>query len=154
VFRQKYSFHTVWAFKASRQKVWQAIDDIENAPCWWPGIRQMRILGGKRRIEIDSQIRARVRGLLGELKFTMTITDIHPFENLHLTCSGDLEGFGHITLCETGDTTWIDYIWEVTTTGWIMNLFGLIFKPLLAASHNRVMDDGYRRIKPVIEGMK
>jgi hypothetical protein len=77
-----------------------------------------------------------------------------PFEHLHLTCSGDLEGFGHVTLRETGNTTLVDYVWQVTTTGWIMNLFGLFFKPLLAASHNRVMDDGYRRIKPVIEGVK
>lgn len=147
----KYHFVTEWRFKAAADRVWAAIRDVESMPLWWPGVKKAQIRGGDKALKVGTSINCRVAGLLGGLNFTLVVAEIEPGKKLLLKSSGDLEGSGLWTLEMQGDQTLTRFCWEVTTTGRLMNLVGLLLRPLLVWNHNRVMAAGYKKLKSRLE---
>jgi len=148
----KYHFVTEWSFKAPVERVWEVIKDAESMPAWWPGLKKCQIRGDDKTLKVGTLLEAAVKGLLGDLNFTLEVSEIEPHKRLLLKSSGDLRGIGLWTLAPDGDGTRTRFLWEITTTGWLMNLVGLLFKPLLARNHDRVMAAGYKALKSRIEG--
>ena len=70
---------------------------------------------------------------------------------MRLKSCGSLEGSGLCTIEQKGDTTEVRFLWEVATTDWLMNLAGLIIKPVLVRNHDKVMAAGYSELKKRIE---
>jgi len=76
---------------------------------------------------------------------------VEPAKRLFLKSAGDLKGFGLCTLERQGAQTLARLHWVVASTGWLMNLAGLVIKPLLKRSHDRVMAKGYEALKKRLE---
>ncbi len=123
------------------------MQDAETMPKWWPGVRRFEVIGQRRELQVGSRINAAVGGLLGELVFTLEVVEVQPGKLLRMKSTGDLDGEGIWKLDERDGATFTSYSWDVTTTGSLMNLFGLVFKPVLVWNHNRVMAKGYRSFK-------
>ncbi|PPD58049.1 SRPBCC family protein [Dehalogenimonas etheniformans] len=143
----KYHFVTKWHFDAPPDRVWSLIRDGETMPQWWPGVKRFEIIGHDKSLKIGQRINAAVQGLVGELAFTLEITEIENGKRLKMKVTGDLEGEGIWTLEEEGDGCRTIYQWDVSTSGWLMNALGIVFKPVLMWNHNRVMVKGYEAIK-------
>lgn len=143
----RYRFVTTWCFDAPADHVWALMQDAETMPKWWSGVRRFEVIGQRRELQVGSRINAAVGGLLGELVFTLEVVEVQPGKLLRMKSTGDLDGEGIWKLDERDGATFTSYSWDVTTTGSLMNLFGLVFKPVLVWNHNRVMAKGYRSIK-------
>ncbi|XUX00224.1 MAG: SRPBCC family protein [Dehalogenimonas sp.] len=142
-----YHFVTDWHFDAPPDCVWSLIRDAESMSQWWPGVKRFEIIGQDKSLKIGQRINASVQGLAGELAFTLEITEIENGKRLKMKATGDLEGEGIWTLeKEVGGCRTI-YQWDVSTSGWLMNVLGLVFKPILMWNHDRVMAKGYQAIK-------
>jgi uncharacterized protein YndB with AHSA1/START domain len=148
----QYRFITEWSFHAPVEKVWALTTEAESMSLWWPRVKKSVIRGGGRSLELGTVIDVAVRGILGDLKFTLEVARIERLKELLLKSNGGLRGFGLWTLEEDGGTTRTIIRWEIATTGWLMNLAGFFAKPLLERSHNRVMARGYEALKAHLEG--
>ncbi|GMW04853.1 MAG: hypothetical protein AMXMBFR85_08340 [Dehalococcoides mccartyi] len=143
----KYLFKTVWHFDAPPQKVWELIKDARSMPEWWPGVKRFEILSKEQEMLPGCRIQAAVKGLTGDLNFELEITKAVPFGEIVMQSRGDLTGQGVWTLTADNGNTISTYIWEVSTTGRLMNFLGFVFKPLFIWNHNRVMKAGYTALK-------
>jgi len=146
-----YHLASEWHFKVTANRVWDAVKDIEAIPDWWPSIKRVRIKGDNKTVEKGSIIEVTVKGLFGDLNLTFEIIRIEPQKELRFKSSGDLEGCALWTLEEEEEYTKARLIWDVTTTGRLLNFAGLFLKPLLIWKHNRVMNAGYQALKNRIE---
>ena len=146
-----YSFITQGKIKAPPEHVWAAIEDIEAMPSWWEAIRCARIIGQAKKLKVGRQIRLSVKGLLGNLSFTVKVTEFEALRRIKLQSTGDLKGYGLFTLEEEGGFSNLTYRWEVSTTGKLMNFCGRVLKPLLAYNHDRVMKKGFNNLELTLE---
>lgn len=146
-----YRFTSEGSFKAPAAKVWRVIQNLEDMPAWWPGVKRACIRGSDKTLKIGTMIDCSVKGLLGDLDFTLKVTELKTNKILRLESRGSLEGFGLCTIEQKGGTTEVKFLWEVVTTGWLMNLAGVITKPILARNHDKVMAAGYEALKARIE---
>jgi len=146
-----YHFVTKWQFNVPRNLVWTFLEDIETIPQWWPGVKRFEMTGYKRRLELGSRVKVAVQGLLGQLRFTLEVTECRPDRLMRFKCAGDLEGEGVWNLYENEGTTYSVFTWDVSTSGYLMNLVGSVLKPVLAWNHNRVMAKGYGAIRRKLE---
>lgn len=148
----KYNFITEWVFKASPKKVWEATRNVNTISLWWPGFKKCQARGGVKTLEAGTIIDAAVQGLLGDIKFTLEVTEVLPPVKLTLKSEGDLEGAGEWELIPLNEETITRISWNVSTTGWLMNVAGFLFKPLFMWNHNRVMAAGYQALKEKMKG--
>lgn len=149
--RLKYHFVTEWRLKAPASRVWEALKDVETMFLWWLGVKKAQIRGNDKTLKVGTILDFTVKGLLGDLKFTLEVAEIEAYKKLLFKSDGDLKGFGLWTIeAQNGESRTI-FLWEVTTTGWLMNLAGVLFKPLLKRNHARVMAAGYRVLKSRLE---
>jgi uncharacterized protein YndB with AHSA1/START domain len=146
-----YHFTSEWRFNTSANRIWNAVKDVEAIPDWWPGIKRVKIKGNYKTVEKGSVIEVIVKGLLGDFNLTFEIIWIELWKEARFKSSGDLDGFALWTLEEEEESTKARLIWDVTTTGRLLNFLGLFLKPLLAWNHNRVMNAGYQALKNRIE---
>ena len=147
-----YHFVTDWSFRAPCSKVWDAIMDVEAYPTWWPSFKKARIRGADKSSAVGVFIDATVGGALGDLNFTLEVSEVDLHKKLLLKSSGDLRGAGMWVFEHSEDETRVKFYWDVATTSWIMNFIGLFAKPLLTRSHDSVMASGYKVLKSRIEG--
>jgi len=146
-----YNFFSRGSFKAPVTKVWRVIQNPEDMPAWWPGVKKVRIRSSDKTLKAGRLIDCSVKGLLGDWDFTLEVTEIEPNRLLRLQSSGSLKGYGLCTLEQKNDITEVSFLWEVATTGWLMNLTSLIIKPILARNHDKVMAAGYEALRKRIE---
>jgi len=138
----EYNFVTDWVFKASADKVWALIEEPETTMSWWPEIKEFKIKGENKYIAKGNKIDVVIRGIPIQFRFSIEVTQVDPKKELRVQSTGDLEGYGVLTLKEEADSTKMKYVWEIRTTKWWANVIGFIFKPLLIWSHNRAMRSG------------
>ena len=148
----RYHFVTDWSFKAPVNRVWDVIKEVEAMPTWWPGFQKAQIRGADKTIRVGTMIDASVKWVLGDLNLTIEVSQLDTNKKLLLKTSGDLQGTGRWLLTQHGSETRTKYYWDVSTTGWLINLVGLLTKPLLVRSHAKVMAAGYKALKSRIEG--
>jgi len=73
---------------------------------------------------------------------------------MDLKSSGDLLGGGQWVLERQTNGTAVTFYWDVGMTNSFLNLLGKLpfVKAMMEKSHNDVMDNGYRVLKPRLEG--
>jgi hypothetical protein len=146
-----YHFITHWTFKAPVEKVWAFIYEPEALIGWWHEIREFKIRGKNPNIVKGSKIDIVIRGIPCQFQFNLEVTGIKLKKELHLRSTGDLEGYGILTLKEEAGLTQIKYVWDIKTTKWWANVIGFFFKPLLVWSHNRAMRSGCEALESRLE---
>ncbi len=105
-----YSFLTTWLLDASREAVWEVLQDVERWPSWWRGVERISVLGGDRyRVAWRSRIPY-------ELEFDFAVARTDPPREMEGTATGALRGTGHWRLFEQEGVTAVLYEWNVETT--------------------------------------
>jgi hypothetical protein len=139
----RYSFVTLWRFRAPIERVWEAIQDYQTWPMWWPAVEHARQIapGDAEGIGEIAELEFRTR-LPYRLRFLITTTRVAAPYELDGNAVGELEGSGRWRLHMEGDETVVRYLWDVRTTRWWMNLLAPIARPVFAWNHNQVMHSG------------
>ncbi|NCJ05420.1 polyketide cyclase [Synechococcales cyanobacterium C] len=138
-----YQFVTHWQIAAPIQTVWDAIQDTEAWPRWWPAIASVEPLEAG-----DPNGLGAVQRLIWKtpLSYTLTfetrIVQIQAPERMEAIACGDVEGKGVWQLSPLPEGTAVTYTWTVRTTRFWMNGLAAIARPLLEWNHNIIMRQG------------
>ncbi|WP_371658710.1 SRPBCC family protein [Streptomyces sp. NBC_00280] len=134
-----YRFRTRWTLAAPLADVYDALEQAEDYPRWWPQVREVD------RIDDTSGV-VRIRSLLPyDLTFTARETRRDPAAGvLEIAMTGDLDGWARWTLTETGSGTLADYDQEVDVTKPLMRRLAVPGRPLFRANHALMMRAGRR----------
>jgi hypothetical protein len=134
-----YRFVTIWQLRAPIDDVWNAIYEAEKWPSWWKGVQSVTLVPGR-----DESVRRFVwkSFLPYELVFEMESTRVEAPRRLEGRASGELEGTGVWSLSENAGITTVQYVWDVKTTRWWMNILAPLARPAFAWNHDYVMKRG------------
>ncbi|HEY4845074.1 MAG TPA: SRPBCC family protein [Candidatus Dormibacteraeota bacterium] len=149
---EPYHFVTDWRFRATLEKVWTVVLDIERYPGWWTNFRRVKITRGDGK-SIGSVIECEVRGSLPySLNYALEVLEATQHRHILLGSTGDLVGSGRWEFSEAdpGSVKAV-YYWDVATTNPILNLVAPLAKGALARNHERVMANGYAALRPHVE---
>ena len=152
---EMYHLVTKWFFQTPIERVWEEIIDIEAWPTWWQSIKRATIRGPEPRLQLASMADCEVKGALPKtLHLSMEVTTFQPPNFMDLKSSGDLLGGGQWVLERQTNGTAVTFYWDVGMTNSFLNLLGKLpfVKAMMEKSHNDVMDNGYRVLKPRLEG--
>jgi hypothetical protein len=131
-----YSFLTTWLLEASREAVWEVLQDVERWPSWWRGVERTSVLGGDRyRVAWRSRIPY-------ELEFDFAVERTEGPREMEGRATGALTGTGHWRLFEQDGVTAVLYDWHVQTTKRWMNVLGPVARPVFEYNHDVVMSWG------------
>src|SRR5215207_8422401 len=128
-----YCFLTTWLLEASREDVWDVLQEVERWPSWWRGVERISVLGDDR---YRVAWRSRVPYLL---EFDFAVERTHPPREMEGRASGELHGTGHWRLFEEGGVTAVLYEWNVEATKLWMNALGRLARPVFEYNHDVVM---------------
>jgi uncharacterized protein YndB with AHSA1/START domain len=138
-----YSFVTVWNIPAPREKVWDVLNTPEEYPQWWPNIVGYRKLNPEA-TGVGARAERVVKGKLPyTLTYVTTTTKMERPAEIAYDSEGELKGNGKFVLTEQGpNQTQVVFYWDVSTSGFWMNLLAPLLKWLFAWNHNYVMAQG------------
>lgn len=138
-----YKFLTIWKISAPIEAVYQAIHDTQDWSSWWSNIETVEVLKSANGASTGQVERFTFRTELPyKLRFDLRVTRNEFPTLLEGEASGELEGIGRWTLTREGDGTVVNYLWDVQTTRWWMNLLAPLARPLFARNHEAVMKNG------------
>ena len=138
-----YEYVSQWRFDAPLVAVWQALNEVEHWPEWWPFVRRVQTLksgavdglGAKRRIDWSSRL---------PYGFTLDVecTEVQKHRLLRGRARGDLEGEGLWELWPEGETTAVRYTWRLDLNTRWMQLTAPLTSPVFRWNHEGVMRAG------------
>lgn len=139
----EYKFVTIWKISAPIEKVYQALHDTQDWSKWRSNIEKVETLerGDKNGIGQLERFTFRTE-LPYKLSFDLRVTRNEPPNVIEGHATGELEGIGRYTFTREGEATVVEYLWDVRTTRWWMNLFAPLARPLFARNHEAVMKNG------------
>ncbi len=144
----EYSFVTNWSFDAPIEAVWAEIENADNWPTWWRGVRRVELIKDGNTDGIGSIRRTTWRSALPyDLIFDSEVIRVEKFKLIDIRAFGQLEGRGVWSFSFDNETTHVRYDWTVVTNKRWMNLFAPIAKPFFRWNHDVIMkwgEDGLR----------
>jgi hypothetical protein len=142
-----YVFQSIWHVRAPLADLMPVLDDLESYPAWWPEIREVRPLGGRR-----FQVVAR-SFLPYELRFVSEGEEIEPSTGvIDARLSGDMEGTVRWTMTQLEDACRLVYDQEVTTHKRLLNVMAPVARPGFKANHAIMMRHGEAGLRTFMAG--
>jgi uncharacterized protein YndB with AHSA1/START domain len=143
-----YRFHSRWALPASPDTVYEALEQAEEYPRWWPQVREVTRLD-------DTTGVIRIRSLLPyDLYFTARETRRDPVAGvLEIAMSGDIEGWARWTITAAGTGTLARYEQVVEAHKPLLRRFAVPGRPVFRANHRLMMRAGRRGLAAHLEAV-
>ena len=141
----QYRFLTTWVVEAPRERVFEALHDVERWPSWWRGVeRATELEPGREGADGEGSFFSLIwkSRLPYRLEFKMRVTRVERPREMEGKADGELAGVGRWRLFEEGGQTAVLYEWDVSTTGRWMNLLAPLMRPVFAWNHDVVMRQG------------
>ncbi len=139
----EYKFVTVWTFDALLERVYAAIADTAKWSSWWQNIERVEMVSPGDAAGIGRVERFTFRTELPyKLEFETRVSRLEPPFLIEGQARGELEGVGRWTFTRLENGTLVNYLWNVRTTRWWMNLLAPIARPLFVRNHEAVMRNG------------
>jgi uncharacterized protein YndB with AHSA1/START domain len=138
-----YAFVSRWHIAAPIEPVWEAIASPEEWPTWWRYVTRVELLEPGDAQGLGALRRYTWRTALPySFVFDTRTTRIDKPGLLEARATGELVGTGLWQLTSDGNTTSVQYDWNVRTTRPWMDLLAPIARPAFAWNHARVMRQG------------
>jgi len=145
----EYAFVTNWRFTAPLEQVWGEIENADEWPSWWRGVRKVELISEGDADGIGSIRRTTWRSALPyDLTFDSEVIRVEKYNLIEVRAFGQLEGRGFWSLSNDGQTTKVRYDWTVATNKPWMNLVAPIARPFFRWNHDVIMnwgEDGLRK---------
>jgi Polyketide cyclase / dehydrase and lipid transport len=142
---KRYELVSHWHLAAPIVRVWDAIYEVSAWPRWWKYVLAVDELEKG----LPSGVGAVRRFLWGsalpyQLSFTMRSTIVERPNLMEGEASGELMGLGRWTLTADGNTTHVQYDWQVETGRQWMSALAPVLAPVFRWNHGKVMAAGAR----------
>lgn len=141
----KYSFTSIWKIKASREEVYNILEDVESLTKWWPSV-YLAVNIQKKGDEkgIGKKVKLHTKGWLPyTLKWDFEVTSVKFPSGFSLNAFGDFIGTGEWKFTTLDHlTTEVRYDWNIEVTKPFLKFFTPVLRPLFAANHRWAMDKG------------
>ncbi len=139
-----YRFQSEWMLEASRERVFEALRDLEGYVAWWPEVKEV-----KRITEGRFEVVARAT-LPYELRFitSQSVLD-ERMGIIEAGLRGDLNGFSRWTLSQRNGHTAAVFDEEVHTGKRLLNVLAPVARPAFRYNHTLMMrhgQEGLRRL--------
>lgn len=133
-----------WCLHAPREEVWALLRDPESWPRWWPGLCEVRSLGGGDGEGLGAVSRFVWQSGAGyKLNITTTTVRLSPLREIEAVADGDVAGRGLWLLEEaTPGTVRLAYRWDVELRRAWMRLLAPLLRPLFTRRHFALMRAG------------
>jgi uncharacterized protein YndB with AHSA1/START domain len=140
---QSYYFISTWKIAAPVQAVWDAIENSEAWPQWWPGVLSVKKITNEF-ADGHSDIKEYIFGsyFFYKIKFRMRTVEKEDFFKLKGIATGDADGVGLWKFQMENGICTIQYQWDITITVKWMNLLAPIFKHVFKLNHHLAMKAG------------
>lgn len=146
-----YRFLTTWRLEAPADRVWEALQDAEAYPRWWPGVEQVEVLRAGAADGTGRRARVTMRGRLPyRLRFEIVAREVRELERIVVDATGSLQGSGRWELRHDAGVTTMTYSWEVATMKAWMNVIEIFARPALIANLRRCGTGSPGRMAPGI----
>jgi hypothetical protein len=137
-----YTFRSIWHISAPLATVEKVIEDVENWPIWWKGLKSAQVISLEHTL-LGSQAEMVWQGSGGYyLRLTLTITSYQKGKKISFDSTGDLKGSGSWSFMKQQDSTIMEILWDVSTTKSWMNFFAPLLRPIFIKNHSILMARG------------
>jgi hypothetical protein len=144
-----YHFVTHWRVKGPIQIAFEILKDGKNYAHWWkPAYVSSEEVGSQK---VESLVRAK---LPYTLRFTSQLIQETPPSELKIHATGELEGTGLWKLKQEGESTVIDFNWDVRANKAVVRWLSFLLKPLFSWNHDWVMNTGEKALQSEINRRK
>jgi len=144
-----YHFVTHWRVKGPIQTVFEILKDGKNYAHWWkPAYVSSEEVAPQK---VESLVRAK---LPYTLRFTSQMIQETPPRELKIRATGELEGTGLWKLKQEGESTLVDFFWDVRANKAVVRWLSFLLKPLFSWNHDWVMNTGEKALQSEIERRK
>jgi len=138
-----YRFVTAWDLPAPVARVWVELRDIGAWSKWWRGFERVELVSEGDESGVGAILDLTSRGRLPyRLHYRLEIVKVEHEHLVEMVSSGELAGFGRWTLTPTDQGTHAEYLWDVTTTGWLFRALSPIARGTFSRNHDAVMEWG------------
>ncbi|MES5822259.1 SRPBCC family protein [Streptomyces sp. RG80] len=143
-----YRFRTQWALDASPAAVYDALEQAEEYPRWWPQVREVKRLD-------DTTGVIRIRATLPyDLVFTAReVTRDRAAGVLEIAMTGDLEGWARWTITGDGARCLAGYDQVVDVNKPLLRRLAVPGRPVFRANHRLMMRAGRRGLAAYLEAV-
>jgi uncharacterized protein YndB with AHSA1/START domain len=148
---QTFDLVTEWRLEAPIERVWAALQAVEDWPDWWPMVRGVSVLqpgdanglGAVRRLQWAT-------ALPYSLAFDVETVRVQPVTLIEGRARGELDGLGRWTLTPDGGGTRVRYDWQVAVTKPWMRVMAPLLRPAFAWNHRVVMESGRKGLAALL----
>lgn len=137
----EYHFVTKWRVESTVEEVFDLIANPMDLVRWWPFYLDVK--------EIESDIHEfYARGWLPyTMRWRMRRTAASRPKSISLQAWGDFEGAGEWTFVQDGAEVDITYNWRIKGEKPLLRYLSFVLRPIFAANHNWVMNQGEQCLK-------
>lgn len=141
-----FRYDRTFDFDVARDVVWDALNDTDRYPDWWPWLRSFDAPS----LRVGTVAHCAVRGPLPyTLEFAVHVEGVDSGRAIETRVRGDLEGPARLELARAGpQRSTARLVWEVELRLPMLSAASLVARPLLVWAHDHVVAsglDGFRR---------
>lgn len=144
-----YHFITRWRVEGRVEEVAEILADSEALAAWWPSAYpEVHELEPGDDSGVGKLVSLQTRGWLPyTLRWQFRVTESNYPHGFKLDAWGDLDGQGIWTLKQDGLWVSATYDWRVRADKPLLRYFSSLFRPIFAANHSWVMNQGERSLR-------
>jgi carbon monoxide dehydrogenase subunit G len=145
--RADIQYRRSFEFACTPQRLWEAMQEVDQFEAWWPWLEEFRLEGGS--LKVGSVLHGVVAPPLPyRMRLRVEITRSEPPTEIDAVVHGDLEGLASIEILPTDVGARAEVAWTVEMMQRPMRLAARFGRPLLQWGHDRVVEitvAGFRR---------
>jgi uncharacterized membrane protein len=139
-------YDKTFGFAVPRDSLWDALNDTERFPEWWPWLRSFDATGSK--LVPGTVAHCAVRAPLPyTLEFEVRIERVVAGESIDTVVSGDLEGPARLEVGGGGGQSSARLTWSVELQLPFLSAASRVARPVLLWAHDRVVSTGVEQFR-------
>ena len=141
-----FRYDRTFDFAVSRDVLWDALNDIDQFPRWWPWLRSFDASAEK--LTPGTVANCAVRAPLPyTLEFRVHIEQVEPGLWIDTRVSGDLEGPARLEVGGEGEASTARLTWSVDLRLPMLAVASRVARPVLVWAHDRVVSTGVEQFR-------
>jgi carbon monoxide dehydrogenase subunit G len=141
-----FAYDQTFDFAVSRDALWDALNDTERFPQWWPWLRSFDTTDEK--LTCGTVAKCAVRAPLPyTLEFDVRVERVVAGRSIDTVVSGDLEGPARLEVGGGDECSSARLAWAVELRLPVLSAASLVARPLLVWAHDRIVSTGVKQFR-------
>jgi carbon monoxide dehydrogenase subunit G len=139
-----FRYDQIFDFDVARDVLWDALNDTDRYPQWWPWLRSFDAAG----LVPGTVASCAVRGPLPyTLEFDVHVEHVDAGRSIDTRVSGDLSGPARLEVSGSGAASTAQLSWAVELTMPVLSAASFVARPVLVWAHDRVVATGVEQFR-------